>query len=336
MKRIAINGLGRIGRLFIRAYLQQAERQDPPFEIVAANDLADHESLAYLMKYDTVHGRCPAEVVLDGDTLQIGKHGIKLFSESDPTKLPWEELGVDLVLDCTGVFRRREEAAQHLAAGAKKVLISAPSESADLTLVMGVNQDQYDPSQHHVVSNASCTTNSLAPPMKVLLDNFGVEHALVTTVHAYTISQSIIDKPTRKKIRGRGGASNIIPTSTGADKATVLVLPELAGKLAATCLRVPVPDGAITDISVTLEKSATADEVNAAFAAAAQGGMQGVLDYTDEEIVSSDILGDSHSAIVHGLSTRVIQDKVAKIHVWYDNEFGYSSRLLDTATLMTK
>jgi len=332
MQRVAINGLGRIGRLFIRAYLQQEEKN---FEIVAANDLACHDSLAYLMKYDTVHGRCPQDVSLEDDTLKIGDTSIKMFSEKDPANLPWKKLDIDLVLDCTGLFRRREQAALHQKAGASKVLISAPSESADLTIVMGVNERQYDPAKHHIISNASCTTNSLAPAMKVLLDNFGVEHALVTTVHAYTISQSIIDKPTNKKVRGRGGASNIIPTSTGADKATVLVLPELKGKIAATCLRVPIPDGAITDISVKLNQDVSAEEINKAFKDAAESTMKGVLDYTEDEIVSSDILGDSHSSIIHALSTRVIQGRVAKIHTWYDNEFGYASRLVDTAMLMT-
>ena len=333
MKRVAINGLGRIGRLLIRACLEQPQ---PPFQIVAANDLAEFDQLAYLMKFDSVHGRCRHEINLDGDLLSIGSMQIKLFSEKDPAKLPWKDLGVDLVLECTGAFTKKEGASLHLQAGAEKVLISAPATDADLTIVMGVNEQDYDASVHHTVSNASCTTNSLAPPLKVLLDNFGVEHALITTVHAYTISQSLVDKPNKKKIRGRAGAFNIIPTGTGADKATVQVLPELAGKLAATALRVPVPDGAVTDISVTLEKDATAEDINEAFRKAAQTSMKGILDYSDEEIVSTDILGDSHSAIVHGLTTRVVNGRTAKLHIWYDNEYGYASRLMDAAAYMLK
>lgn len=328
MKRVAINGLGRIGRLLIRACLEQPQ---PPFEIVAANDLAAFDQLAYLMKYDSVHGRCRHEITLDGNQLNIGSMKIQLFSEKDPTKLPWQALGVDLVLECTGAFTDKAGALLHTQAGAKKVLISAPASDADITIVMGVNDQDYDANTHQVISNASCTTNSLAPPLKVLLDNFGVQQALITTVHAYTISQSLVDKPSKKKIRGRAGAFNIIPTGTGADKATVIVLPQLEGKLAATALRVPVPDGAITDISVTLEKNATAEEINEAFRQAAMGPMKGILDYTDEEIVSSDILGDSHSAIVHGLTTRVVNGNTVKLHVWYDNEYGYASRLMDAA-----
>ena len=334
MKRIAINGLGRIGRLLIRAYLEQSQ---PPFEIVAANDLAEFDQLAYLMKFDSVHGRCRHSIELEGDRLSIGSANIRLFSEKDPAKLPWKDMGVDLVLECTGAFTKREGAMKHIQAGAEKVLISAPASDADLTIVMGVNEQKYDPAVHQIVSNASCTTNSLAPPLKVLLDNFGVEHALITTVHAYTISQSLVDKPNKKKIRGRAGAFNIIPTGTGADKATVEVLPELEGKLAATALRVPVPDGAVTDISVTFEKPATAEQINDAFRQAAKTTMKGILDISDEEIVSTDILGDSHSAIVHGLTTRVVNGgKTAKLHVWYDNEYGYASRLLDAAAYMVR
>lgn len=331
MKRVAINGLGRIGRLLIRACLEQPR---PPFEIVAANDLAEFDQLAYLMKFDSVHGRCRHDISLEGDTLCIGPMKIRMLSEKDPAKLPWKELGVDLVLECTGAFTKKAGASLHLQAGAQKVLISAPATDEDLTIVMGVNENLYDPATHHIVSNASCTTNSLAPPLKVLLDNFGVEHALITTVHAYTISQSLVDKPNKKKIRGRAGAFNIIPTGTGADKATVKVLPELEGKLAATALRVPVPDGAITDISVTLGRNATAEEINDVFRKASQSTMKGILDYCDEEIVSTDILGDSHSAIVHGLTTRVVNGNTAKLHVWYDNEYGYASRLMDAAAHM--
>ena len=332
IKKVAINGLGRIGRLLLRSLW--SEQSSAAFEIVAVNDLVDGGNLAYLMKYDSVHGRLRDSVAFKDDTLTIGDHQLKLFHEKDPENLPWAELGVDLVIECTGLFTDHAGASKHLRAGAKKVIVSAPSETADITVVMGVNDQQYQPDLHHIVSNASCTTNSLAPPLKVLLDNFGVESVLVTTVHGYTVSQGIVDKPSKKNIRGRAAAVNIIPTGTGADKATVLVLPELAGKIAATALRVPVPDGAITDISVELSTSVTAEMVNDAFSKAAANEMSGVLDFTMEEIVSTDILGDPHSAIVHGLTTRVVNGTSVKLHVWYDNEYGYASRLVDLANLM--
>jgi glyceraldehyde-3-phosphate dehydrogenase type I len=331
MKKVAINGLGRIGRLLLRGWL---ERQPRPFQIVAANDLVDAENLAYLLKFDSVHGRMQRPPSVDGEALVFGDDRIALFHEADPAQLPWGELGVDVVIECTGRFTSREKAMKHVAAGARKVLISAPADDADLTLVMGVNQDAYDSARHTIVSNASCTTNSLLPPLKVLLDEYGIDHAMITTVHAYTASQSTVDAPSRKHIRGRAGAMNIIPTSTGADKAAIQVIPELKGKLAATALRVPVPDGAITDIAVQLSKPATAAQINQSFKAASEGRLAGILAYSDEEIVSSDILGDAHSAIVHGLSTRVIQERVARVQVWYDNEFGYSSRLVDAAAIL--
>lgn len=326
MKRVAINGLGRIGRLVLREYLN-ANYND--IEVVAVNDLVSIDNLAYLMKYDSVHGRAAFDVSVSGSNLQLGDKLIPVYSEKDPDNLPWKDLGVDVVLEASGAFRKHVDASKHLKAGARRVLISAPADDPDKTLVMGVNQNEFDPSSHFILSNASCTTNSLAPPLKVLLDNFGIEKAHVTTVHGYTISQTMVDGAKRNMIRGRAGAVNIIPTSTGADKATVEVLPELKDKLAAICLRVPVADGAITDISVELSKEVDAKTVNDAFMAAAKGEMKGILAYSDEEIVSTDIIGDPHSAIVHGLSTKVIQGKFVKLHVWYDNEFAYSKRCLD-------
>ena len=326
MKRVAINGLGRIGRLVLREYLA-AQYDD--IEIVAVNDLVSIENLAYLLKFDSVHGRARFEVSVAENKLKLGDKLIPVFSEKDPEKLPWKELGVDVVLEASGAFRKHADASKHVKAGARRVLISAPADDPDKTLVLGVNEHEFDPGKHVILSNASCTTNSLAPPLKVLLENFGIEQAHVTTVHAYTISQNMVDGAKRNMIRGRAGAVNIIPTSTGADKATVEVLPQLKDRLAAIALRVPVVDGAMTDISVVLSKEVDAEGVNAAFKSAAQGAMKGILAYSDEEIVSTDIIGDPHSAIVHGLSTKVIQGKFVKLHVWYDNEFAYSKRCLD-------
>lgn len=327
MKRVAINGLGRIGRLALREFMKSGYDD---IEIVAANDLVSIENLAYLLKFDSVHGRADFEVkVLDGNKLLLGDKQIPVFSERDAEKLPWAELGVDIVLEASGCFRKHVDASKHLKAGARRVLISAPADDPDKTLVMGVNHKEFDPGQHFIISNASCTTNSLAPALKVLLDNFGIEQAHVTTVHGYTISQTMVDGAKRNMIRGRAGAVNIIPTSTGADKATVAVLPQLKDKLAAIALRVPVVDGAITDISVELSVDVDEKTVNDAFIAAANGEMKGILAFSDEEIVSTDIIGDPHSSIVHGLSTHVIQGRFVKLHVWYDNEFAYAKRCLD-------
>lgn len=326
MKKVAINGLGRIGRLILRDYIQSAYQD---VEIVAANDLVSIENIAYLIKYDSVHGRAPFDVDYDAEHLILDGKKIPVFAKPSPTELPWAEYGVDVVVEASGRFRKHDDAMLHIQAGAKRVLISAPAEGHDKTLVMGVNEQEFDPENHMILSNASCTTNSLAPPLKVLLDNFGIEQAHVTTVHGYTISQSMVDGAKRNMIRGRAGAVNIIPTSTGAHKAVVEVLPELKDKLAAIALRVPVADGAITDISVELSKDVTEADVNQALKAAAEGPLKGILAYTEEEIVSSDILGDPHSAIVHGLSTKVINNRFVKLHVWYDNEFGYAKRCLD-------
>ena len=330
-KKVAINGLGRIGRLVLREYMFD---QPSSFEIVAVNDLVSIENIAYLLKYDSVHGRFGADIEYGEDYLSIDGHRMAFFHESDPHTLPWDELEIDLVIDCTGVFTHHDKAAFHQEAGAQKVLISAPSATADLTLVLGANEDQFNPDEHTIVSNASCTTNSLAPTLKVLNDTFGIESVMVTTVHAYTVSQGIVDEPSKKLIRGRAGAVNIIPTSTGSDKATELVIPELKGKISAMALRVPVPDGAITDVVAVLNQSVTAEQVNQTLQAAAEGDLQGILDYTEEPIVSTDILGDTHSGIIHGLSTRVINNHMVKVQIWYDNEYGYACRMLDAAGLM--
>ncbi len=325
--KVAINGLGRIGRMVLRHYL---DVQPQGVEIVAANDLAPVDDLAYLVKYDSTHGRAPFAVEFGSDSLFLGGREIRIFSSREPKALPWKELNVDVVLECTGLFTAREGAAQHLAAGARRVIISAPSPDADLTVVLGVNEDEFDPGKHFVISNASCTTNSLAPPLKVLLAEFGVEKALVTTVHAYSGSQGLLDKPAKKRIRGRSAAVSLIPTTTGADMAAIQVLPVLKDRLKALAIRAPLPVGAITDISAVLGRSVTAGEVNSAFrAAAGDARWQGILGYTDEELVSADIVGDTRSAIVNGLSTTMVQGNMVKSMVWYDNEFGYSRRLLD-------
>jgi glyceraldehyde 3-phosphate dehydrogenase/glyceraldehyde-3-phosphate dehydrogenase (NAD(P)) len=331
MKKIAINGFGRIGRLVLRHYLS-----DPPknLQIVAANDLTPTDELAYLLRYDSVHGRASFPIGSGQDYLELGSQKLAIFNEKDPVNLPWKALGVDIVLECTGLFRRREDAAKHLAAGASKVIISAPSESADLTIVMGVNEKLYNPQAHHIISNASCTTNSLAPVVKILNDEFGIESMMVTTIHAYTASQSLIDRPTRKRRRGRAAAASLIPTSTGAAKATAIVIPELKGKMDAIAVRAPIPDGALTDIVAYLKKDVSVETVNALLKNSAEGELRGIIDYNDDEIVSADIIGNPNSGIVDAPSTRVVMNRVVKVLVWYDNEFGYSRRLLDLASYM--
>lgn len=331
MKKFVINGMGRVGRLILREYMRN---RPSDLELVAVNDLVSAENIAYLMKYDSVHGRFEYEVTFGDDFLQVGSLRVPCYRKADPKELPWKSLDVDLVIDCTGAFTQRDKAALHQQAGARQVLISAPAPTADLTLVLGVNNEMYDPAKHTIVSNASCTTNSLAPALKVLDEVFGIESVMATTVHAYTASQGMVDEPSKKMIRGRAGAVNIIPTSTGSDKATELVLPKLKGRISALALRVPVPDGAITDIVAVLKKKTSKEEINSAMKAAAQGELDGILGYSEDPIVSTDIIGDSRSGIVHALSTRVINDNHAKVQVWYDNEYGYACRLLDTALLM--
>jgi glyceraldehyde-3-phosphate dehydrogenase type I len=331
MKRVAINGLGRIGRMVLRHYMEMRPKD---VELVAANDLVPPDDLAYLLKYDSVHGRAPFRISPSGDGLSIGDVGLKIYAERDPAQLPWKKLGVDVVIESTGLFTKRELAAKHLEAGARRVIISAPSPDADITIIIGVNERQFRAEQHKVISNASCTTNSLVPPLKVMLDEFGIERALVTTVHAYTGTQGLVDKPAKKKIRGRAAAVSLIPTTTGSDIATTMVLPELKGRLRALAIRAPIPDGAITDIVADLKKAVTVKDLNGAFKAASEGPMKGILGYSEEELVSADIIDDPHSGIVHALSTVVVQESMVKIQVWYDNEFGYSRRLLDTIALL--
>jgi len=323
--KIGINGFGRIGRNYFRAALAKGS----DLEIVAVNDLTDPESLAHLLKYDTIGGRLDATVVVDGDSIVVDGKPIKVLAERDPANLPWAALGVDVVIESTGRFTKAADAQKHIDAGAKKVLVSAPATGADVaTLVLGVNENTYDAAIHNIISNASCTTNCLAPLAKVLLDNFGIERGLMTTVHAYTADQNLQDGPHSDLRRARAAGANIIPTSTGAAKALGLVIPELLGKLDGYALRVPVPTGSITDLTVTTSRPVTVAEVNAAYKAAADGPLKGVLSYTEDPIVSSDIVGDPHSSIYDAGLTKVIGDQV-KVASWYDNEWGYSNRLVD-------
>jgi len=329
-KRIAINGLGRIGNQVLRHYIHNLPEN---CEIVAANT-SSVEDAAYLLQYDSVHGRADFPISTEENKLIIDGHEITIVSSHNPLELPWKDLKIDIVLECTGHYTDGTLAVQHIQAGAKKVLISAPGKNVDMTIVKGVNHTQYDDTKHHIVSNASCTTNSLAPVMKVLEENFGVENAMITTTHAYTSTQVTVDKRAKKRRRGRAGAINIIPTTTGAAIATVEVIPALEGKMEAMALRVPVPDGAITEVVALLQKEVTVEELNGVFAKAAEGELAGILEFTTEEIVSSDILGNLHSSIVDGLSTAVVGGKMVKVMVWYDNEYGYSQRLLEVADYM--
>lgn len=324
---IGINGFGRIGRMVLR----RAETL-PDVDVVAINDRAQIGELVYLLKYDSVHGLFPGDVSEDGQGMRVNGRTIRYFAESDPAKIPWGMVGVDVVIEATGAFRGRAAATQHLQGGARKVLISAPSDDVDVTIVPGVNDVQYDSTRHHVISMASCTTNSLAPVAKVLQEAFGIVHLLITTVHAYTASQVILDQPMRHRRRGRAGALSMIPTSTGAAKATALVLPELAGKMDGMAIRVPVPDGSVTDIVAELATPTNAEEINARLRAAAQmPPLQGILAVSDDELVSIDIVGNPHSSIVDASSTSVVDGTMAKILAWYDNEWGYACRLAELA-----
>jgi glyceraldehyde 3-phosphate dehydrogenase len=327
--RVAINGFGRIGRNFTRAL-----HGNDQIELVAANDLADVSTLAHLLKYDSVHGRAPFEVKHDDEGMALDGRALAIFSEGDPANLPWADLGIDLVIESTGFFTKRGGAAKHLAAGASRVIISAPSGDCDATYVIGVNEGDFDPANDMVISNASCTTNCLAPMVKVLDDAFGLEKGFITTVHAYTADQSIIDAPHRDLRRARAAAVNVVPTSTGAARAIGIVMPHLAGKLDGMAMRVPIPNGSITDFVGTINTEVTADEVNEAFRlAAASGPLSGVLDYSDEPLVSSDIVGTSASCTFDSGLTMAMGTSV-KIAGWYDNEWGYSSRLVDLAQLV--
>ena len=332
-KRVAVNGLGRIGNQVLRHYIHNLPAD---CEIVAANT-SSVEDAAYLLKYDSVHGRADFEIETFGnEKLVIDGHEIAIVSSHNPMELPWKEMGIDIVLECTGHFTERSAAAQHIEAGAKKVVISAPGKNVDKTFVMGVNEKEYDDAKHHVVSNASCTTNSLAPVMKVLEESFGVQNAMITTTHAYTSSQTTVDKRAKKRRRGRAAAVNIIPTTTGAATATVEVIPSLEGKMEAMALRVPVPDGAITEVVALLKSDVTVESVNEAFKRASEGELKGILEYSTEEIVSTDIIGNRHSSIVDAPSTSVVGGRMVKVMAWYDNEYGYSQRLLELADYIAK
>ncbi|MCP9946243.1 type I glyceraldehyde-3-phosphate dehydrogenase [Streptomyces somaliensis] len=322
--RVGINGFGRIGRNYFRALLEQGA----DIEIVAVNDLGDTATTAHLLKYDTVLGRLKAEVTHTADTITVGGRTVKVLSERDPADIPWGGLGVDVVIESTGIFTKKADAEKHLAGGARKVLISAPAKGEDITIVMGVNQDKYDPAGHHVVSNASCTTNCVAPMAKVLDENFGIVKGMMTTVHAYTNDQRILDFPHRDLRRARAAAQNIIPTSTGAARATALVLPQLKGKLDGIAMRVPVPTGSVTDLVLELEHEASRDEINTAFQKAAEGQLKGVLEYTEDPIVSSDIVNWPASCTFDS-SLTLVQGRQAKVVGWYDNEWGYAHRLVD-------
>jgi glyceraldehyde 3-phosphate dehydrogenase len=327
--RLGINGFGRIGRNFYRALTATGA----DIELVAANDLGDKATMAHLLKYDTILGRYPGEISVSDDGIRVNGKEIKILAERDPAELPWGDLGVDVVIESTGLYTKAAAARKHVEAGAKKVIISAPATDEDVTIVMGVNDDAYDASKHTIISNASCTTNCLGPLAKVLNDAFGIERGLMTTIHAYTQDQNLQDGPHKDLRRARAAALNIVPTSTGAAKAIGLVLPELKGKLDGYALRVPVPTGSATDLTVTTSRETTVDEVKAAYRAAADGPLKGLLTYTEDPIVSSDIVTDPASCIFDAGLTKVIGDQV-KVVGWYDNEWGYSNRLVDIALLV--
>ena len=322
--KVGINGFGRIGRVAFRAALA-----NPNIEIVAINDLTDANMLAHLLKYDSVHGTLDEQVSVDGEYLIVGSHKTKVLAERDPASLPWRELGVDVVIESTGRFTKREDAAKHLEAGAKKVIISAPGTDEDITIVMGVNEEQYDAASHHVLSNASCTTNCLAPFAKVLHNQFGIKRGMMTTIHSYTNDQQVLDLPHKDYRRARAAAENMIPTSTGAAKAVALVLPELKGKLNGMAVRVPTPNVSIVDLVVELEKDVTAEEVNAALKAASEGELKGILNYSELPLVSGDYNGSPASSTIDALSTMALEGNLVKVLSWYDNETGYSHRILD-------
>lgn len=327
--KVGINGFGRIGRNIFR----QALNNDK-IEIVAINDLTDAEMLAHLLKYDSVHGKLGAEVEVDNDFIVVNGKKIRVFSEMDPSNIAWSDFDVEVVVESTGRFTNRADASKHLEAGAKKVIISAPGKDDDFTVVMGVNEDEYDPNNHHVISNASCTTNCLAPLAKVIHENFGIKRGLMTTVHAYTNDQQILDLPHKDYRRARAAAENIIPTTTGAAKAVGKVLPELNGILNGMAIRVPVSNGSVVDLVAELDKNVTAEEVNNVLREAANGKLKGILEYSEEPLVSKDIVGNPHSSIVDGLSTMVLEDSLIKVVSWYDNELGYSTRCVDLAIFL--
>ena len=330
--RIGINGFGRIGRLVLRA---NETRNAGKVEVAAVNDLTDADTNAHLLKYDTNYGQYPGKVEANNGDLMVDGRSIKVFSERDPAQIPWGEMGVDLVIESTGIFTNAEQASGHLKGGAKKVVISAPASGADITIVLGVNNDLYDAAKHNIISNASCTTNCFATMVKVLHDAFGVEHGLMSTIHSYTNDQAILDQRHGDLRRARAAAENIIPTSTGAARAVGLVLPELNGKLNGVAFRVPTSTGSITDFTAQVSKDVTIEEINEAYRVAANGAMKGILEYNDEPLVSSDYKGNPHSSIIDGLSTMVMSGNMVKVMGWYDNEWGYSCRTTDLASLIS-
>ena len=330
MIRVAINGFGRIGRNVLRAALGHSQ-YGKKFEIVAINDLGNTEILAHLLKYDSIYGKFDGEIQAKESGIKINGKQIKFFSQVNPSKLPWNNLDIDVAVESTGLFRTREGASKHLEAGAKKVIISAPAKDPDITVVLGVNEHLYDMDKHNIISNASCTTNSLAPPVKVLNDNFGIEQGFMTTIHSYTGDQRILDFPHKDLRRARAAAVSIIPTTTGAAKAVTLVIPELKGKIDGMAVRVPTPDGSLTDFTCILKRDVTKDEINNTFRSASEYNLKGIMQYSEEPLVSVDIVGNPHSAIIDGLSTKVNGEhgNFLKILSWYDNEWGYSCRLVD-------
>lgn len=322
--KVGINGFGRIGRAVLRATLT-----NPDVEVIAINDLTDAETLAHLLKYDSVHGTLHGKVEVESNTIFVNGEAVKVVAERDPGVLPWGRLGVDIVVESTGRFTNAAKAKAHITAGAKKVIISAPAKNEDITVVFGVNQDKYDAARHHVISNASCTTNCLAPFAKVLHENFGIKRGLMTTVHSYTNDQQILDLPHKDLRRARAASLSIIPTTTGAAKAVALVLPELKGKLNGFAMRVPTPNVSVADLVVDVEKNVTVEEVNAVLKAAAEGSLKGILAYSEEPLVSKDYNGNAHSSIIDALSTMVVDRTMVKVISWYDNEWGYSNRIVD-------
>lgn len=331
--RIGINGFGRIGRQVLRAIM---ERHNQALEVVAVNDLVDTKTNAHLFKYDSTYGVFPGQVDAADQAIVINGRSIKALTERNPADLPWGDLGVDIALECSGIFTDAAQAGKHIQSGAKKVIISAPATNEDITLVLGVNERRYDPQKHHIVSNASCTTNCIAPMVKVLNDEFGVEQGLMTTIHSYTNDQSILDQGHSDLRRARSAAVNIIPTSTGAARAVGLVLPELNGKLNGMALRVPTPTGSVTDFVATLKRSSSVEEVNAAYLEASLGALSGVLEYSEDPLVSSDIVRNPRSCILDALSTMTVGDNMVKVVGWYDNEWGYSCRTADLAAYIAK
>ena len=330
--RVGINGFGRIGRQVVRA----AKERNADINFVAINDLTDTKTLAHLFKHDSVHGQFGGTVSRDEESITINGDTIRVLKEKDPTALPWKDLGVDIVLEATGRFTKAEDARKHIAGGAKKVIISAPATGEDITIVLGVNHKKYDAATHHIISNASCTTNCLAPMVQVIRDAFGFKHGAMVTIHSYTNDQSILDLPHKDLRRARAAAVSMIPTTTGAAKATALVIPEVKGKIDGIAIRVPTPDVSLTELTVEVERATTIAEVNAAFKAAAEGSLKGVLAYTEEELVSIDYVGNPHSSILDAKNTNVIDGTMVKVSGWYDNEWGYSSRCVDLIELIGK